>query len=319
MRNFTIRPRLFLGRYRVSKIESTRSFHASTPKGVVLDSIIPLTYGIFQEVHSFTGLPWGLTIPLVCLLAKTLISLPLQIVSSKTVQKQRDISPLLHTWQNKHRYDVLREEAKTGRRMGEKAANAQILLQVKENRNKIYKKHRIYPVLQYLPVLQLPIWLCFMDTLRCMCGYESRFLAPAEAFVKNEPGFGTGGILWFQDLLVFDDYLSISTGMAMLYIINGPESIKKWKDRIEGNTTNTKELTYGRRVLKNSLMLYAMMIPVVAYVANIPGALMLYWFSGTLFTIIQRPLIDKMIGMKPAPQPAERKEVVMKTKRSESE
>lgn len=311
MKTFTRQPSVLRGIHRAPKASATRSFHASTPNRTVFDSIIPFTHDIFQAIHSVTGLPWGLTIPLASVLAKLAISVPLQVASLRSVQRQKELSPLLFTWQNKFRYDLLKEEKKTGIRKGGEEATKQVALQLTGKRDEIYKRHRIYPRLKYAPLLQLPIWLCFMDTLRCMCGLESRFPTTTETLVHQEPGFETGGILWFENLLADDSTLSVATGIAMLYITAGSTAIKDFMSDNQDQNKRPKR-SYVQERLSEFMIMYALMIPIVAIIEHIPSALMLYWFSGSLFAIIQRPLMERMLKMPPVPQPAKRKEVVMK-------
>lgn len=300
------------GFYRAPTTCPRRPFHASAPRGFLLDQIVPFAHEIFQSVHSVTGLPWGLSIPLVSILLNASVALPLQYISLREVKKQADLNPLIYTWRNKFRQDVAEEQKQQRVKISPDVANQKVRAQMEPQMKKIFNKYQVRPYFRYVPSLQVLAWLPFMDSLRCMSGQKSLFLNSTEADHYKELGFESGGILWFDNLLAYDLTLTLLTALVSWLRLGGIDTIKNTLYANQPGYEPTRQTTRSP-ALRRVRLLYPFCIPVVALVAQLPSALMLFWVSGTTFSIpATHYLFREVVGKRSLFKAAERKEVEMK-------
>ena len=292
-----------------------RNFRA-TESNRIFESLVYASHDTLQAVHSLTGLPWAASIPLTSILVRTILVSPLQYLSFSSIKKERDLIPLMATWRNKFQQEVIEEEKKSGTKFGPEKAEKMVQERQLAKSKEIYDRPRIYTFSRFIPLLQLPMWLSFMDAIRCMSGQSSRLLKSevtngdaGQSLVPLEPTFGSEGTLWFSNLLVYDSthMLPILIGLGLLYSIN-ENAILKWLKLRDRDVVMSRRSNWVTRFLS----LLALSMPYMAYVRELPSAMMIYWVSGTVFSIFQRPVLEKLVGIKPVFTPPKRSTVVLK-------
>lgn len=127
---------------------------------------------VLQEIHSLSELPWVYSIPLTALLVRAVIATPLQILNLSATKKIMEINPLLHAWRHTCRHKVLKEAARVRAILPPAVAEGLVRQNLKKKQKELYKRWRIIKSVRYLPILQLPVFLAFIEDLRRMCGME---------------------------------------------------------------------------------------------------------------------------------------------------
>jgi inner membrane protein COX18 len=146
---------------------------SSTPKNhSVLEPILTTTHDALALLHDTTLLPWALTLPLAALTVRTVLT-PLSISSRQSLQKQASLNPLLTSWQHAIRHKIMVENG----HLGPAAVERLVGKEFRAKRKEIYKRHGIRRWLTYaVPLAQLPVWLCVLETVRGMCGAHKGLL-----------------------------------------------------------------------------------------------------------------------------------------------
>jgi len=288
-----------------------RSFHA-TPhhQSQFLDVCLHNTHTVIAGLHSLTGLPWVLSLPLTGLLVRLIFITPLQLYSQRQIERQLALQPLIYAWSHVIRRRVLILHGAKGEDFCRMTVAAEVLKKTKE----LHKSMSVRRSGSMAPLLQFPIWLLFIETIRKMCGTHEGLLGLAarpfgdsEAdtavgaaspvgsdIVPLEPSMATEGALWFSDLLVPDPLLILPVVLSASMFANisyqEKQSIKrdglrsKWNQRLS-------------RILK------LVALAVVPLTLNVPSAMLVYWSSSALTALGQAVLINHFFPIPPKIRP----------------
>lgn len=266
-----------------------RAFHAS-PRPQFLETLITPAHGLFEGIHSVTGLPWVYSIPLAALTIRTFISLPLSIASRRTIQKQRELNPLLQAWYQSLRAEIMREVGHLGPDVAEKT----LLKKHRRKRIEIYKRHGCPVSKTYLPMFQLPVFLAAIEALRMMAGTHQGLLGLiAENFSSAdtsmgeledskslwyEPGLVTGGALWFKDLTVADPEMRLPfmLSASMLLSLTGGQ----------------KQSVWGKRFTRAAATVAVVAGPLLLHM---PSGVLVYWISSMLMAYGQNLALERFM------------------------
>ncbi|KAH8821284.1 60Kd inner membrane protein-domain-containing protein [Xylogone sp. PMI_703] len=271
-----------------------RAFHAS-PRPQFLDSAMTVTHTLLEGLHSATGLPWAATIPLAALTIRTVLVLPISIYSRRSNQKQAQLSPLIAAWQ----HNLQKETMQKVGHLGPQVAQREMLKKLRAKRKEIFARWDCPQWRSYLPIVQLPVWLVAIETIRKMCGANTGLLGMiAERFSSNagekipdilgggsfgmEESFSTEGVLWFQNLLLPDPQLILPFALSGVILLN-----------LSGTGGNQSR---WRRRLTNSFRILALAIGPLTL--QLPSGMLLYWISSTSFAYIQAKVLDKVMPVK---------------------
>jgi inner membrane protein COX18 len=300
---------------------SYRAFHAS-PKPQFVDGLVSGTHEILSGIHSISGLPWAYTIPLAALGVRAVLILPLTLYTRRRLQRQASLNPLLHAWM----YHIRAKNMQTSATMGPKMVESISKKEFRTKQRELFSRWGCQTWKQYLPMLQIPVWVVISDTIRKMSGHSEGLLSFLASLLPKgwtsnvdaapnatlatmtdgqvglvpvssvgiEPGFATEGMLWFPDLLSSDPML------LMPFILSGVMlwNIKPWK------FTNSKQ-PWRRGFTKGLGLLSLMVIPVTL---QVPSALLLYWISSASLGGLQAALLDKFMPIKAPVQPCQPKD-----------
>ena len=278
---------------------SCRTFHAS-PQPRFLDAAITSTHTLLEGLHSFTGLPWAYTLPLSALAIRTAFVLPFSIYSRRAAQKQATLTPLVMSWQHQLRKETMREVG----HLGPGVAHSTLLKKTRKKRNEIYSRWGCGRWKMFLPIIQVPIWLTAIETIRKMCGTSTGLLGMIAATftsgkdaagledsaiitgVETELSFATEGALWFQDLLLPDPQMILPFMLSGTILLNLTHAAPR----------GMKMSTFQRR-LSNSLKIVGLVIgPLILHV---PSAMLVYWISSSMLAYTQALVLDRVMPVKP--------------------
>ncbi|TAQ83418.1 hypothetical protein B7494_g8258 [Chlorociboria aeruginascens] len=286
---------------------SYRAFHAS-PESRFLETAVSSTHTILQGIHSISHLPWACAIPLAAVGVRTILVLPLAVYVQRMSQKRVELNPLVSAWKHQLQKEVMAESAHLGPAATQKA----LVKKLKRKQKELYAQFQCQSWKSYLPILQLPIWLTFIETIRRMCGVNFGLLGRiASWFTPEESGslpidyytplvgveetFSTEGALWFQDLLQPDPLFVLPFVLSGLLLLNLSSALGK-------NPTLLQ-----RTVRTGSRVLAMVMVPTTMY---FPSAMLVYWISSSSIAYFQARTLKRFMPLEPLVKPYGRKERV---------
>lgn len=188
-----------------------------------------------QTFHGW-GAPWWLAIAMLTVVVRTFL-FPLTIRQVKSMRKVQDLKPAM---------DELREEHKDDPQM------------LQQEMMKLYRERGANPLGGCLPILvQLPIFLVLYYTIREFDRLES---------------FRAGGLLWFQDLTVYDPLYIL----PVLYI-----ATMMVAQEIAMKNTAPEQ----KRIMRFLPLVFGIVL------IRFPAGLFVYWVTSNLISIVQNLLI----------------------------
>ncbi|KAI1748269.1 hypothetical protein F4782DRAFT_380659 [Xylaria castorea] len=235
-----------------------RSYHWQTSLGTAIEG----TQNLIVDLHTVTGLPWFLTIPLVAFTVGAVFRLPFQVYGQRILRRRTEFGPLLQAWNARLQHEVSREGGTPAKQMSE--------VQKRQDRivRRMYRKLGLQEWRLYLHLASFPIWLLAIDGVRRLCGgprglIGSLIAGPAEgttdaatsiplsqvatdpavlspavaesartATVVVDPSLTIEGCLWFTDLTVADPYHILPLLLSATLVYNLlPKSGEQFSDR----------------------------------------------------------------------------------------
>jgi YidC/Oxa1 family membrane protein insertase len=190
------------------------------------------------------GAPWWLSIVMLTIVVRTFL-FPLTIRQVKSMRKMQELKPAMDELRKEHKDDPQK---------------------LQQEMMKLYTERGANPLGGCLPiVVQLPIFLVLYYTIREFDKLES---------------FRTGGLLWFQDLTVYDPFYIL----PVLYIATMMIS-----SEIAMQNTAPEQ----KRIMRFLPLVFGIVL------LRFPAGLFVYWVSSNVISIVQNLLIYRN-----APKPA---------------
>lgn len=296
-----------------------RNFHATRPRPFVTDALIFST-GVLQGVHSLTGLPWGVSIPLTAVLVRLLVATPLQFSARIHARRKANLSPLLTSYKT-YFDNILKERGLVNRTlMRSSQQEKEIRDFLKKKRSELYGRWQISHYAMFFPFLQIPIWLSFMEAVRAICGVNAglfRYFLPVATGDSGdsvlpgvEPTLINEGFLWFSDLLAGDPTGALPTLLGLSIIVN-VQSGWKTKTLAEASDYSDRQmfLLLASKASRSLVSLVGAYIAFTAYVTSMPAGMMLYWIASTNTATLQSLFLEKVMFAKKPLQPWAKKHV----------
>ncbi|CAG8443494.1 11460_t:CDS:2 [Ambispora leptoticha] len=262
----------------VNDINNTDSFYQySEPQPFSVNAAAPAentnfilsaNQSIFEFVRDSTNLPWWATIIVVTVCLRTVFTLPIAIYQQQRIARIIAIQPVLKLQQELLKRKILYES----RAQKLPYERYEELLQSEAS-----KHPKIEISCKPLIIEWMPLFISMSLTIRGMVDADLT-------------GLRDGGALWFRDLSKVDTtwVFPIAIGLANLF-------------NIEMNAKSiTKKPTTKQKVMKNIMRgLSLFMIPVAS---QTPMAICLYWFTSSLYSVIQNtsfriPFIKKRLRL----------------------
>ncbi|CEJ54467.1 hypothetical protein PMG11_00775 [Penicillium brasilianum] len=298
-----------------------RHFHPTKPAPWINEAL-DASAGLIHGVHNITGLPWVASIPLTALIVRTLVALPLQMYSKVNIRRERDITPLKQAWAN------WADSARKGLKQGQDSTN-----KVKEINREYFQKIKVLRnrwnisrMSSFAPVLQLPVWILLMESIRGMSGNKSGLIPWLLSLIEGnqeatdtavnslhltvEPTFANEGALWFPDLLAGDSTGILPAALAASIILNLKAG---WKATPRTELADMPRLQMYRAFVSNGLRVFvqllALNVGLSAWFYEMPTALLIYWISSSNIASLQTYILEKKMFMKPPMPVASRRYV----------
>jgi len=184
-----------------------------------------------QTFHGW-GAPWWLSIAMLTVVVRTFL-FPLTIRQVKSMRKMQDLKPAM---------DELRKEHKDDPQM------------LQQEMMKLYRERGANPLGGCLPIfVQLPIFLVLFYTIKEFERLES---------------FRNGGLLWFQDLTVYDPLYIL----PVLYI-----ATMMVAQEIAMKNTAPEQ----KRIMRFLPLVFGIVL------IRFPAGLFVYWVTSNLISIVQ--------------------------------
>ena len=253
-------------------VQQTRQISFETYMNFMSPNVAPIgaAQNVLEIVHTTTGLPWWATIALTTIGLRTLLTVPLSIYSAHVIARVQNLKPEI----DKLSKELKREVAMAVKQYDwdEKMARKQYNRNMKRLIRELYIKHNCHPLKSsFVMLTQIPLWISMSLALRNMCG---AFKIQGIVLPTLTPDLGSGGMLWFSNLLLPDAtlILPLITGLSFLAII-------------EMNNLQRAETTRFRRALTNVFrVLSVVMVPVAA---TLPSCMSWYWACSVVFGLGQ--------------------------------
>ncbi|CAI7574651.1 unnamed protein product [Penicillium manginii] len=269
-------------RYPSSASSQIRHFHPSKPTRSIND-ILDCSASFLHGVHSLSHLPWVASIPLTALIVRTCVGLPLHIYTKIHARREAEIAPLANSWAG----IVMKSGQKDG------LTKSQASKVIKMRHQTLRNKWNVSPFARVATLIQIPVWISLMESVRGMYGAEHLHLT-------IEPTFATEGALWFPDLLAGDPTGALPVLLSASIILNIRNGWHK---------TSRKELADMPKLqmLQNSfwgglrifMQVLAVNVGATTYFYEMPTALLIYWISSTNIATFQTWFMNKYMFAKP--------------------
>jgi len=143
----------------------------------------------------------------------------------------------------------------------------------------LYKENKVNPLSGCLPlIIQLPILIALYSAFGA--GFKPESLSLLYGFISN-PGFINTTSLGF---------LNIASKNAILAIVTG---VFQFLQLRQNNLTMAAATTDGNKEMQamNKQMLYFFPVMIIIIGWNLPAALLLYWLTTTLFSMVEQMYI----------------------------
>lgn len=324
--HFRLRSRGAFGRCEASRTKALqiRHFHPTRPARFIDESVL-IAHSLLQGVHSVTNLPWVASIPLTAIIVRTVVAMPLQLWAISHRRTQTKLSPVLIAWGRLHQQNVMAKAKEEGEHLGPVLAQRQVDRRWKKTTRDLYKRWRVRPWANYVPFLQLPVWLSVMESIRWMVDGPGGILRWFQSWVQTvdtesttalipvAESMSTEGALWFQNLLVADPTwilpvmlsATVFTNITLGWKVTSKEALADMPRQQARRQRALKGLRTGLQIMACSLA------PVMIQ-AEIPAGLLVYWISSTLFATAQTQVLLKAMPSPPAIKPYKPKDVGVK-------
>ena len=208
----------------------------------LLDPLFNLMGATLSTFHGW-GAPWWLAIVMLTVIVRGLL-FPITYRQVRSMRRMQDLKPDMDRIRAEYKDDVQKQ---------------------REEMAKLYRERQVNPLGGCLPVfIQLPIFLVLYYTIRHFDTLES---------------FRTGGLLWFQDLTIYD-HLFI---LPVLYVLTMMAS---------------QELTIRNTATQQKQLMRFLPIIFGVFLARFPSGLFVYWITSNCITFAQNYVIYNVLPHK---------------------
>ncbi|KAF3491273.1 inner membrane protein COX18 [Arthroderma uncinatum] len=308
-----------LSRHASLALPSKRSFHASNPHRII-DTAIFAAHDVMQAFHSATGLPWVLSIPLTAITVRMCVALPLQVWSVRKGQQMQKLNPLVITWSRVYQKQAMDKALMEGKPLSPAAADSIWHRDLRKKKKELYKRWKISPWATYAGLLQFPIWLAMMESLRRMVGMSGGLLSIIQSYIEKrgdgvpivpvEPSMALEGALWFPDLLAADPTHALPVILAATMFTNVTWG---WKVKSAAEISRLRRgealQARGFKMLKRFLQVLSIWLAPTMIAAGAPAGLLIYWISSSTFATLQSQVVRRVMKTKGPPEPCRERSV----------
>ncbi|KAM5345773.1 hypothetical protein ACJ41O_011634 [Fusarium nematophilum] len=291
-----------------SPCSGRRGFHLASTVG----DTIRMTADAFSWVHSTTGMPWYLTIPLLAVGVNATLRFPLQVYTAHLRERRNELAPLVTAWARRHVATVGRD-GQGNKVLDDRILRLRTASSIEKSRRRIYKTWGTQRWKGMAPLVGIFPFVAISEALRRKCG------APV-GWISNSVGLGSpdsatsnlgaasslfdhslaeGGCLWFTDLTSMDPYYGLPLICTGILVWNtwGRMSREHLQAllTIQPDDSKVISLTRLQKLLGRTMLL----IPVFPLLfADLPSAIFLYWGSSFALTSVNEAILGRLIPKK---------------------
>lgn len=288
----------------------SRAFHSSRPNHLLAEAL-QLSHAAFQEIHTLSGLPWCLSIPLTAALFR-LTWVPIQVLLNPSRQRRRTAEYLLTGWRKAYQ-ETARIKFSRGREQDAKQAEAWVSNQLRE-RLKAIRKHNNYlsPWAEWgLQISFLPIWILNVDVIRRMTGDErtltSVFFRTDQGTVDTsivpvEQGLHHESLWWIPDLMSPDQLWVLPLTFGALSFASAWVAVGRGLSQQQRRVT-TMQPGSQRRISESFFLNLSHFVlaapPVFTFLiirGDVATAVVLYLIGSVGTQLLQRSLVSFLLG-----------------------
>ncbi|KLJ13290.1 hypothetical protein EMPG_11760 [Blastomyces silverae] len=301
--------------------QQRRNFHPSRPTRMVATSI-ECAHDLLQVVHTYTGLPWVASIPLTAVTARVVFGVPFLMWPRWQRNRKMLATPAMFAYKQMKRKSIMDAAAKEQRFLSPRVVERQTDIATRQFRKELFKRHRIRlaSFAPFAPLLQLPFWLAFMESIRSMSGWQPGLLAilqqwfnpdGVKAHVPVESSLSTEGALWFPDLMAADPLgvLPVAISVLMFTHITWGSKVRKMKDIPTLVAQGNLQGIFGWAIQRIFQAMSIWIAPVLLF-SQAPAALCIYWLSTTCVAIVQSRLLAIYMPTPTLPTPCKKRTIV---------
>ncbi|EXJ59007.1 hypothetical protein A1O7_06438 [Cladophialophora yegresii CBS 114405] len=279
----------------------------------LLDLLEPASQAIhwgFQELHTQTGLPWYLTIPLGATVIRT-CWLPIQYLTQRARRPRETAMQLTSAWRNAYQ-ETARIKFPQGREADAKKAEAWVVEQLKARRKAIQEHNKYLPswVEPVLAVSFIPLWVLSMNCVRRMAGDERDIVSLIYGFFGRatsnidtqlghiEPGFDTESLFWIPSLVSGDPLYILPMAYGTLSTFSVWLRVKDALRRPSPAMADPKRERWAlfSKTLSYGLLAMPAFFTFAIIRTDMATALVLYLITITGTQLVQRPLLARLLG-----------------------
>ena len=282
-------------------------------------SVISTLTDSFQALHAYSGLPWWALIPLTTVTLRSLWTLPLAVFQRNNLRKQRELRPVINASYPVLKYKLANKAQNAKQKAAESLKNFNsdspsnqnlvgistlqsplasmkyeeiLLLSAKEMRKRqksLFRQNKVQLWKNFLlPAFQVPLWISMSFTMKNLTGWESWFSSmnrPLESSLYNE------GFLWMTDLTISDSMHIMPILVGIFSLMNVEWTFKTFE--LLNPAAKNKQAPSFTRSMANISRMSVVFLMVASF--NAPVALVLYWVSSQLYSLVQNIIFDTFI------------------------
>ena len=286
----------------------SRKFHASKPHQLV-DQALLLSHGAFQLIHTASGLPWGPSIFLTGILFRV-VFLPLEVLYQRNKKTLQTYQPLIYGWRSEFMRQAMRKQEGGKIGPGPKAAEAWVEKEVMAKRKMLSARHGYRPWISLLPLVSAPAWIINTDVVRRMVGMKQSLISffqtedglidpsfiPPDASIASEGFFWVPNLAWPDPVWVLPLTLwALVVSQVYLRIKDAPLLSGKQISNLP--TFNQRLLANLTTRLRETGVILGLSLGPILILAEVPGALVLYWVAASGTLVLERLLVQRIVGL----------------------
>jgi mitochondrial inner membrane protein COX18 len=296
---------------------------------VVTETILTTTHTIFESIHTVSGAPWAVAIPLSAFIVRAALTSIFTVSAHKYRIATEELTPLNHAIRMQV-WDRLNKNMEITVQQRQRLAGKEI--QVKMRR--LRKQFKIQFWKAFLPLMQFPVLIMAMDTLRRMVGRDGIFFSAnvsgeaakaieTAAITMAQSEASQTKVVGLDDMLdhsedvqlyfpSFDDALvpltpSLATegalwfpnlllpdptGFVMPVMLSGTIIANVLVSFRKSHEDPKIKTTISRPTMIISGAFVAGGLVVGLLSVSMPAAMQLYWISSASFSLVQAPVIN---------------------------
>ncbi|KAK6199270.1 Cox18 protein [Scheffersomyces amazonensis] len=273
---------------------------------VEVQTIVTTMTETMQSLHSTTGLPWWILIPITTFTLRSIWTMPLAVLQRKRIRKQAELRPIISAMNPVLRLNLARNTQMAKDKATKITDESEALLasqaplvnmgyeqilvlaskETRKRQKKLFKDNGVQLWKNFiLPAFQMPLWISMSVCMRDLSGWttwSSLSNKPLDSDLYNE------GILWFSDLTTCDPFHAFPLALGIIALCNVEWTFKTF-DLLRSGQRKSLRPTITDAIANISRMAVVFLMSISLHA---PTALTLYWFSSQAYSLIQNIILD---------------------------